>query len=106
MSFFGQKVYRSEQERKLVGITRTLWLDNAYVNMLLRYGVLVFLIFSIGYLYLIKNMTMQKKYVLVIILFLYSLYGAMEPALYMITHNIFLIAFSEILYNKCEELEM
>ena len=50
-----------------------------------------------------KAMTAKKKYVLVIILFLYSLYGAMEPALYMITHNIFLIAFSEILYNKCDK---
>lgn len=103
VSFFGQRVYVLEEERKRVGITVPLWLDNAYMNMLLRYGVLVFLIFSIGYLYLIRKMTMQKKYVLVIILFLYSLYGTMEPALYMITHNIFLIAFADILYNKRKE---
>lgn len=103
VSFLGQRVYVLEEERKRMGITIPLWLDNAYINMLLRYGVLVFLIFSIGYLYLIRKMIKQKKYVLVIILFLYSLYGTMEPALYMITHNIFLIAFSDILYNKCEE---
>ncbi len=103
VSFFGQRIYISPEERKLAGITGSLWLDNAYVSMLLRYGVLVFLLFSICYLYLMKAMTAKKKYVLVIILFLYSLYGAMEPALYMITHNIFLIAFSEILYNKCDK---
>ncbi|MCM1155766.1 MAG: hypothetical protein NC392_10470 [Roseburia sp.] len=100
VSFWGQKIYVTEEERKLVGIKNALWLDNAYVSILLRYGVVVFLIFSIGYLCLIKNMILQKEYLLVIILFLYSVYGIMETGLYMITHNIFLIAFSYLLYNK------
>lgn len=100
VSALGQRVYISEDERKLVGIKTRLWLDNAYVGILLRYGILVFLIFSVGYLCLIKFMIIQKQYVLAIILFLYALYGVMENGLYMVTHNIFLITFSFLLYGR------
>lgn len=100
VSFFGQRIYVTENERKLVGIKYPLWLDNAYVSILLRYGILVFLIFCIGYLCLIKAVKMQKDGILAIILFLYALYGTIETGLYMITHNIFLIAFSSLLYRK------
>ena len=100
VSFWGQKIYVTEDERKLIGIKNRLWLDNSYVSILLRYGIFVFLIFSIGYLCLIRTALLQKEYMLAIILFLYALYGVMENGLYMITHNIFLIAFSELLYRK------
>lgn len=98
--FFGQKIYVTEDERKLVGIKNPLWLDNAYVSILLRYGILVFLIFCISYLYLMKAVELQQNDILMIILFLYALYGTIETGLYMITHNIFLIAFSALLYGK------
>ena len=47
-----------------------------------------------------REMIVQKQYVFVIILFLYALYGTMESGLYQITHNIFLIAFAVLLYQK------
>lgn len=100
VSFFGKRIYVTESERELVGIKNKLWLDNSYASLLLRYGVLVFLIFSIGYLCLIKSMLIQREYVLAIILFLYAVYGLMETGWYMITHNIFLITFSTLLYRK------
>lgn len=105
VSFFGQRIYVTEDERRLVGIKNPLWLDNAYVSILLRYGILVFLIFCFGYLYLIKIVEMQKDDVLMIILFLYALYGTIETGLYMITHNIFLIAFSVLIYRKSLQAE-
>lgn len=96
----GQKVYISESERKLVGIKTRLFLDNAYLGIFLRYGLLVFFIFFIGYLCLIKAMIIRKEYIVAIILFMYALYGVMESGLYMISHNIFLITFSSLLYKK------
>ncbi len=100
VSPLGQRVYITEDERKLVGIKTRLFLDNAYVGILLRYGILVFFIFFIGYLCLMKAMIIRKEYILAIILFLYALYGVMESGLYMISHNIFLITFSTLLYKK------
>lgn len=105
VSFWGQRIYVTEDERKLVGIKSPLWLDNAYVSLLLRYGILIFLIFCIGYLCLIKFVEMQQDDVLMIILFLYALYGTIETGLYMITHNIFLIAFSALIYGKSLQIE-
>lgn len=100
VSFLGQRIYVTESERELVGIKNRLWLDNSYVSLLLRYGILMFLIFSIGYLCLVKSMLLKREYVLAIILFLYAIYGLMETGWYMITHNIFLITFSTLLYKK------
>lgn len=100
VSLLGQRVYISEEERKLVGIKTRLFLDNAYLSILLRYGILTFFIFFIGYLCLVKVLMIRKEYILAIILFLYALYGVMESGLYMISHNIFLITFSSLLYKK------
>ena len=47
-----------------------------------------------------KAVELQQNDILMIILFLYALYGTIETGLYMITHNIFLIAFSALLYGK------
>ena len=102
VSFFGQMVYVSEEERALAGITERLWLDNAYLCILLRYGILVFILFSAAYLWMIKYAAARKKYILAIILFLYALYGVMENGLFVLAHNIFLIAFADLLYKKEE----
>lgn len=100
VSFWGQKIYVLWEEVKLAGIKNRLWLDNAYVSILLRYGIVVFLLISFAYMYLIRSMVIRKEYVLAIILFLYSLYGLMENGLFMLSHNIFLLAFSDLLYQK------
>ena len=101
-SFLGQRVYVNGEEVRMIGLTSRLYLDNAYLSILLRYGILVFLIFSIFYLLLVRKMIAQKRYILVIILFLYALYGVMENGLYMMAQNIFLIAFADLLYQKNE----
>ena len=100
ISFLGRKIYVSDEERKLAGIAEKLWLDNAYMSILLRQGVLVFLIFSVGYLWLMKYMAVQKRYVLLFILFLFSVYGIMEAGMYTLGQNVFLIFFADLLYRK------
>ncbi len=100
ISPLGQRIYISEAERKSVGINRLLYLDNAYASILLRYGILVFILFFLFYILMMKKKIQQREAILVIVLFLYALYGVMENGLYLITHNIFIIAFSDLLYNK------
>ena len=82
-----------------MGVKQFLYLDNAYASILIRYGVLVFIMFSFFYLLLLKEEANHHKGMLVIILFLYALYGVMENGLYQMTHNIFLIAFANLLYG-------
>ena len=100
ISLLGKKIYIYEEEVRLIGLTNRLWLDNAYLSILLRYGILVFLIFSVSYICLMRKMIDRRQVIVAIILFLYALYGIMETGLYMITHNIFLIAFADLLYDK------
>lgn len=99
-TFWGQKIHFSEEETRLIGIASRLFLDNAYVCILLTYGILVFLIFSLSYFFLMRKMMVHSSYILIIILFIYALYGVMESGLYMIKYNIFLIVFTELLYHK------
>lgn len=103
VSFFGQRVYVTPEERALVGVTERLWLDNAYASILLRYGILVFVLFSIAYLWLMRYTASREMYILTIILFMYALYGVMENGLFTLAHNIFLIAFGDLLYKKGEK---
>ena len=105
-SFFGQKIYVYEEEVRLIGLISRLWLDNAYLSILLKYGIPIFLVFSSSYIFLVRRMIVQKNHILVIIFFLYALYGTMETGLYMVTHNIFLISFADLLYQKTNTKEI
>lgn len=100
ISLLGQHVYIFEDERKAIGILSKLYLDNGYMVLLLRYGLTVYIIFSVGYLYAMKYLKDRKQYFIVIILFVYALYGVMENGIFMISHNIFLIIFADILYEN------
>lgn len=102
VTFWGQKIYVSMEERKLAGlsVTEILYLDNAYMTLLIRLGILSYSIFSI---IIIISMIYYKKrkYVTLLIIFsVYALYGVMESGWFLMTHNIFLIAISNVLYGK------
>lgn len=100
VTFFGNRIYVTETERELVGITSRLWLDNAYMFMLLRYGIITFLIFSTLYIFGMIYYKRLNENIIVIILFLYSVYGIMETGMIMMQHNIFLLALGMPLYYK------
>lgn len=105
ISFLGQRVYINEAERASVGISQNLFLDNAYMSILIRFGVVLFIIFCWGYLY---NMYFQYKkgnYIMVIILFLYSVYGIIENGIYLMSYNFFLLSFADILFYKSKVKE-
>lgn len=100
VTLFGNHIYVNSAERKLVGITTRLFLDNAYMNLILRFGIIIYIIFSISYIASMMYFGNMKQPVLVILFTVYALYGVMEAGLYMMTHNIFLLAISYFLYSK------
>ena len=100
ISVWGQKIYISEDEVKLAGIIGKLYLDNGYMAIMIRYGIIVYIVFSICYLLAMHNFKKKNQYFLLIILFVYALYGVMENGIYMVTHNIFLISLGNMLYEK------
>lgn len=103
VTLFGHRIYVTPQERALIGLKQSLWLDNAYGHVLLRYGAAVFLLFVAGYLYTIYWHGKRCHGVLVGILLVYALYGVEEIYLQMLSYNVFLLVMAPILYNKRAE---
>lgn len=99
-SLWGQRLYITSSERILVGIHTALYLDNAYMALLLRMGLITYVLFTIMYMRGMILIEKSKNNVLLIILVVYAIYGIMENGLYSLSHNIFLLAFSDILYRR------
>ena len=102
IKLFGNKIQTGEIQSLLIGMVNHIWLDNAYMSLLLRFGVIVYVMFSLYYIYCIHffNRQEKKNYVLLIILFLYAVYGMMEEGLISMKHNIFLLSLAYPLYSR------
>lgn len=81
--------------------TKYLILDNSYINILLRFG-LIFLIFMyINFNSITKRLYKEKKYILIIIFVILLFYGFSESFLYKVSANAFLLYFGKI-YNEAK----
>lgn len=100
VKFWGNKLYISANERMQIGYHENLWLDNAYMALLLRFGILTYVLFSLIYLINMSYHKRNKNMFLAVILFVYALYGIMEQGMISLTHNIFLLSLANLLYDK------
>lgn len=98
IKWLGQMAYVSEKEREMLGITEKLYLDNSYMTLLVRYGILVYLLFTVCFFVLVWKLYRSEQYKLLVILVTYSVYGIMENSVYMMTHNIFILTMGMVLY--------
>lgn len=57
-------------------------LDNAYMYILISFGIVVFIIFIVGYMILIKRIIIIKEYSILIIIISYLVLGLMETYLF------------------------
>ena len=74
-------------------------LDNGYMYLLLGFGVLAFSVFVIGELLLVFRAYRSEKWMLLIILILYLLFGMLETSLIRPHCNFFLLLLSEVLWE-------
>lgn len=85
ISLFGQR------------ISSSYLLDSGYMDLILRSGLVIYLMFFAGY---IGNMIYHKNNtVLYLLLCTFAFYGIMEYGVYLIARNIFLLSFADILYR-------
>lgn len=108
MQFYGVTMFGQEIKllfsRPGIGRTYHFWLDNAYMSILLRYGIVVYLIFSILYIYTMFLLKKSNNHLLVAILCLYAIYGIMENNFFSMSQNMFLLVLSYTLYG-CKLVE-
>jgi len=70
------------------------------VAILLRYGIIVFILFSVLYIVTMRYLLKTRNYFLIMILCLYAIYGIMENTFFSMTQNIFLLALAAPIFNK------
>ncbi len=104
ITLFGQNIY-SIVKRPIIGWTYNFFLDNSYMAILLRYGAIILILFMVIYISAMFYFLRQGNYYLVIILFLYGIYGVMETNLFSISKNIFLLALAYPIYSKAYKEE-
>lgn len=78
-------------------ISSSYLLDSGYMDLTLRSGLLIYLMFFASY---IINMIFHKKNTaLYILLCTFAFYGIMEYGVYLIARNIFLLSIADVLYS-------
>ena len=70
------------------------------MSILLRYGIVDFVIFMTVYILCMRYHVKCGNYSIVVILFVYSIYGIMEAGFYSMAHNIFLLVIGTMLFRK------
>ena len=75
-------------------------LDNAYVKLLLQYGIIIFCTYFVMFKKIINRAYKEKNYKIIIILTVMMLYGISENALFKKSPNIFLLYFSNVIFLK------
>lgn len=70
---------------------RAYVLDNAYIKIILQYGIIIFLLFFIPYIKACKRAYEKKDYILVIMFFIYAVRGLTENILFGLYGNVFLL---------------
>lgn len=102
ITFWGNDIAVTMSEREMRGMQNLgkLYLDNAYLSLILRFGILMFVLFSLMYYLTMYYFMQHNQLYIVIIMFVYSVYGIMETGMYQMSHNIILLAISYLIYNK------
>lgn len=77
------------------------YVDNGYLQIALIYGIVILLVFCLGFAYVCyKNKLQQTDLTLLMILFFIAISGLLEPRFFNILYNSFIFAISIELFSK------
>lgn len=75
-------------------------LDNAYMHILIHFGIINFVVITYGFIKILKCSVEQKKYEIITYIVPFLFYGLMEHHIYEIQFNSILICLGELIYFK------
>lgn len=105
-SLLGQKINRVSTFMARETGQQVAVLDNAYGNLAIRYGIIILLLFVIGYYILVKSSLLDKQILINIIVFIYFIFGISETQIFKLPHNVSLILLSTVIYCNRGEQEL
>ena len=92
ITFFGQKALSTQ----LVGGQPLGSLDNGYMSLLIKFGIIVTIIFLLFLSITIKKLLDAKKYEYAVCFILFTLLGISEFTFYVVIINVFLLLFAYV----------
>ena len=102
-SLFGQQIYVTASERKIAGLGEEIIIDSAYINILMRSGIVVLILFLTGYDVCLFRLAKEDDYMSFMILLILSIYGSIELMICLPMWNIFLILLTSIINSNTEK---
>lgn len=78
-------------------------LDNSYCSILLIYGIVMYVIFSVLFLYNMFLQIKKQRPAVVIFLFLTAVCGVTERTMINLAINVFLLSFADVFYDHTEK---
>ena len=93
---FGNYIYLGNDAIDSIGLTSRIYLDNSYVGLWLRYGLVFACIFIVNYCLLYKTVGCVPKIAMILLAFSFD--GLMGSNIYKLFFNVFLLLFAYILY--------
>lgn len=102
LQYYGIKLFGQEVHllvNKGMGRTLKFWLDNAYIAILVRYGIVVFILFTAMYLFTMARMKEYNNIIVLEILCLYAIYGIMENNYFSMSNNLFLLTIASFVFR-------
>ena len=100
VNLFGNKLEIVTTKESAETGKSTMVLDNAYLKILLNYGIIIDIIFGIMVTLSMKKAINNKDYVFCMIFILYLIRGISGNILFSLYGNVFLIYISNYIYNK------
>ena len=94
------------RELEFTGIRYLNYLDNGFILLLLRNGVLIFLLAGIFFYKSIKKLFEVKSYDLIIIFFVFLITGLFESFFYTIHFNTFILYFSQFVLIQTNDIQL
>lgn len=86
-----------------VSLSTCYVLDNIYLTLILKYGLLLTILLCLGFVARFKMALKNNEMSLVICLLIYIIHGFMENSLFILSYNPFLICFSVLIWDIYEK---
>ena len=99
-SIIGQKIeIISTYASKKTALYDTTALDNAYGHIAVRYGIIILIVFVIGYYLVAKKAFKEKNIKALICIFIYILFGITEVYIFNLPYNVLFLLFAIAIYS-------
>lgn len=99
LSIFGNDLSMSRREINGKLNPNYVPLDNAYIHILLEWGIIMAIIFALLYYVSLKRLYKSSNYILIFILIMWEIYSIMEATGMSVIYNPFLLVFALVFYN-------